>query len=292
MKLINQIFIIGIFISFSFAKAQEKPISEIKVAARYTTQGIELRFFPDRKNILDVGLQSGFILDRAEGNSKNFTEIARTKPFSEEEWLIALQRAKTEEEKIQIEMSQDFYITSKEKNGGNLDFTNGIEHLKQQKADEDFQFMVSILTAIKNADAAKGLGLSYVDTTIKLGKKYTYRVKLVENSPVYKIESVPATIQATKDESAYKNNVYIKTGDTQLGFVWEDSPYLSGVDVERKINGVYKKLNDAPIYTVRGKSYKGVKRNGFSEDSLVNYQKYTYRFYAQTIFGERVSLQK
>ncbi|MCF6168941.1 hypothetical protein [Lutibacter sp.] len=288
MKLINQIFIIGIFISFSFAKAQEKPISEIKVAARYTTQGIELRFFPDRKNILDVGLQSGFILERAEGNSKNFTEIARTKPFSEEEWLIALQRAKTEEEKIQIEMSQDFYITSKEKNGGNLDFTKGIENLKQQKADEDFQFMVSILTAIKNADAAKGLGLSYVDTTIKLGKKYTYRVKLVENSPVYKIESVPATIQATKDESAYKNNVYIKTGDTQLGFVWEDSPYLSGVDVERKINGVYKKLNDAPIYTVRGKSYKGVKRNGFSEDSLVNYQKYTYRFYAQTIFGERV----
>jgi len=288
MKLLNQILIIGIFINISFANAQEKPTSQIKVAARYTTQGVELRFFPDRKNILDVGLQYGFILERAKGNSKKFIEITRTKPFSEEEWAITMQRAKTEEEKIQLEMSQDFYISSKEKSGGNLDFTKGIANLKQQKSNEDFQFMVSILTALKNADAAKGLGLSYIDTTIQPGKKYTYRVKLVGNSPVYKIESVPVTIQATKDESAYKNKVYIKTGDTQLGFVWEDSPYLSGVDVERKINGVYKKLNDAPIYTVRGKNYKGVKRNGFSEDSLVNYQKYTYRFYAQTIFGERV----
>ena len=288
MKLLNQLLIIGIFINISFANAQEKPTSQIKVAARYTPQGVELRFFPDRKKMLDVGLQSGFILERAEGNSRKYIEITRTKPFSEEEWAITIQRAKTEEEKIQLEMSQDFYISSREKSGGNLDFTKGIANLKQQKADEDFQFMVSILTAIKNANAAKGLGLSYIDTTIQPGKKYTYRVKLVGNSPVYKIESIPVTIQTTKDEYTYKNKVYIKTGDTQLGFVWEDSPYLSGVDIERKINGVYKKLNDAPIYTVRGKNYKGVKRNGFSEDSLVNYQKYTYRFYAQTIFGERV----
>ncbi|AMC10783.1 hypothetical protein Lupro_05800 [Lutibacter profundi] len=288
MKLLNQILIIGIFINISFVKAQEKPISKIKVAARYTTQGVELRFFPDRKNILDLGLQSGFILERAEGNSKKFTEITRTKPFSEEEWAIAMQQAKTEEEKIQIEISQDFYISSKEKKGGNLDFTKGIANLKQQKADEDFQFMVSILTAIKNADAAKGLGLAYVDTNVLLGKKYTYKVKLVGNSSIYKIESVPVTLQTTNNKSAYKNKVYIKTGDTKLGFIWEDHPYLSGVDIERKINGKFKKLNDAPIYTVRGKNYKGVKRNGFSEDSLVNYQKYTYLFYAQTIFGERV----
>ena len=275
---------------FSFAKinAQEKPISEIKAAARYTTNGVELRFFPDRKKTLDLGLQGGFILERAEGNSQNFIEIARTKPYSEIEWQQAMQRAKTEEEKIQIEISQDLYIASKEKSGGAMDFTKGIADLKQQKADEDFQFMVSILTAIKNVDAAKGLGLSYIDTNVQQGKKYTYRVKLIESSSVYEIKSVPTSVETTIDGSAYENKVYIKTGDTQLGFVWEDHPNLSGVDVEREINGVYKKLNDAPIYTVRGKTYEGVKRNGYSEDSLVNYQKYTYRFYGQTIFGERI----
>jgi len=279
---------VSLFFGFAKINAQEKPISEIKAAARYTTNGVELRFFPDRKKTLDLGLQAGFSLERAEGNSKKFIEIAKIKPYSEEAWQQTMQRAKTEEEKIQIEISQDFYISSKEKNGGKLDFTKGIADLKQQKADEDFQFMVSILTTIKNADAAKGLGLAYIDTTVELGKTYTYRVKLIENSSVYEIKSIPVSVKTTINGSAYENKVYIKTGDTQLGFVWEDHPNLSGVDVEREINGVFKKLNDAPIYTVRGKTYDGVKRNGYSEDSLVNYQKYTYRFYAQTIFGERV----
>jgi hypothetical protein len=279
---------ISLFLSIIKINAQEKPISELKVAARYTTNGVELRFIPDRKKTLDLGLQSGFIVERADGTSSNFVEIARTKPYSEEEWAQILQRATNEEERIQIEISQDFYIASQEKNGGKLDFTAGIADLKQQKADEDFQFMVSILTAIKNADAAKGLGLSYIDNSVKNGKNYSYQIKIVANSEVYKIKPVPVTIQTTINSNQYENKVYIKTGDTQLGFVWEDHPNLSGVDIEREINGVFKKLNNAPIYTVRGKNYEGPKRNGYSEDSLINYQKYTYRFYAQTIFGERV----
>ena len=277
MKNITYILLILSFLlDISKINAQKKPISEIKAAARYTTNGVELRFFPDRKKTLDLGLRAGFILERAEGNSQNFTEIARTKPFSETEWQQAMQRATTEEEKIQLEISQDFFIASKEQNGGQFDFTEGIAELKRQKADEDFQFMVSILTAIKNAEAAKGLGLSFIDASVQIGKKYTYRVKLVENSSVYEIKSVTVSVQTNENSNAYKNKVYIKTGDTQLGFAWEDHPDLSGVDVEREINGVFKKLNDAPIYTVRGKTYEGVKHNGYSEDSLVNYQKYIY----------------
>jgi fibronectin type 3 domain-containing protein len=289
MKNTKYIFsILCTFLSIVLLYAQEKPVSELKAAARYTENGVELRFFPDRKKALDLGLQSGFIVERAEGTSLNFVEIARTKPFSEEQWAALMQRTTNEDEKIQIEISQDFYIASQEKSGGELDFTKGIADLKQQKADEDFQFMVSILTAIKNPEASKGLGLSYIDNSVQAGKSYSYRVKIVANSEVYEIKSIPVTVQTTINNNLYENKVYIKTGDTQLGFVWEDHPDLSGVDVEREINGVYKKLNDAPIYTVRGKTYEGVKRNGYSEDSLVNYQKYTYRFYAQTIFGERV----
>ena len=284
----NIISVIIAFLSVALIQAQEKPVSELKAAARYSTNGVALRFFPDRKKTLDLGLQSGFIVERAAGTSSNYIEVARTKPYSDEEWAQILQRARTEDEKIQIEISQDFYISSQEKNGGKLDFTAGIADLKQQKADEDFQFMVSILTAIKNPEAAKGLGLSYLDSSVEKGKNYSYRIKIVANSEVYEIKSVPVTIQTTIENNQYENKVYIKTGDTQLGFVWEDHPNLSGVDIERTINGTNKKLNDAPIYTVRGKTYEGTKRNGFSEDSLVNYQKYTYRFYGQTIFGERV----
>jgi len=289
MKQIKNIISLGIaFLSILMVQGQEKPTSQIKIAARYVDNSVELRFFPDRKKILDLGLQFGFILERTEGDGNNFKEITRTKPFTEEQWAVITRRAKDESEKIEIEISQDFYLASKEQSGGNLDFTEGIANLKQQKADEDFQFMVSILTAIKNADAARGLGLSYVDKDIQPNRTYKYSVKLVENSSVYQIESVSKTIRTVSNAEAYKNKVFVKTGDTQLGFVWEDHPNLSGIDIERIINGKPTKLNNAPIFTIRGKGYTGVKRNGFSEDSLVNYQKYTYSFYGRTIFGERV----
>jgi preprotein translocase subunit SecG len=41
--------VISVFLNIISTNAQEKPISEIKAAARYTTNGVELRFFPDRK---------------------------------------------------------------------------------------------------------------------------------------------------------------------------------------------------------------------------------------------------
>ena len=288
MKFFLSILTIVVFLNFTFVKAQNKPIGKIKTATRYKDNSVELRFFPDRKKILDYGLKSGFIIERSNGSSTNFVEIARTKPYTKEQWSELLQKTTDKEAQIQIEISQDFYLASLEKSGGNLDFTEGIANLKQQKANEDFKFMVSILTAIKNANASKGLGLTYTDTNVQAGKEYSYRVKLIENPPVYQIESVLTTVKTILNTDDYKNKVYIKTGDTKLGFVWKDHPKLSGVDVERTINGINTKLNKAPIYTIRGKGYKGVKRNGFSEDSLVNYKKYTYRFYAHTVFGERV----
>jgi hypothetical protein len=115
----NIVLVIIAFLSVNLIQAQEKPVSQLKAAARYTNNGVELRFFPDRKKTLDLGLQSGFIVERADGTSSNFVEIARTKPFSEEEWAVLLQRTTNEEEKNQLEISQDFYIAGQEKTEGN-----------------------------------------------------------------------------------------------------------------------------------------------------------------------------
>jgi hypothetical protein len=277
-----------VFFVFAFAKAQQQPTSSIKTAARYSNGSIELRFFPDRKRTLDIGLQSGFIIERANSKASNYVEIGRTKAFSIQQWQEVLDKAVTEEEKIQLEIAQDFTAASGDKNGGNLDLTEGIGAIRAQKGDEDFQFMVSVLTAIKNTNAAQGMGLSFIDNTVQRGVSYSYRVKLVGNVPVYTIDPVPVDIIAAAQENLYKNEVFTKTGDTELSFVWEDIPELSGVDVERTINGKSIQLNDAPIYALRGKGYKGPKRTAFNEDSLINYQKYTYRFYGRTIFGERL----
>jgi len=288
MKKYTFIILLGFLFSVSTGIAQEQPTSYIKTKGRFINNSVELRFFPDRKSALNLAFKSGFIIERATGASNNFIEIGRTQPFNEKQWLEAMDATDIQVEKDEIELAQDFYLDVLEDTGGTMDLSAGIAELKTQKGTEDFKLMISLLTAIKNSTAANGLGFSFIDTTIKTDTDYTYRVKLVAISPIYKTESVPFKITTTNDAGALKNKVYVKTGDTQLGFVWNDHPDLSGVDVERTIDGKSVKLNDAPIYTVRGNEYEGPKRTGFDEDSLTNYKKYTYRFYAQTLFGERV----
>ncbi|MFD2788685.1 hypothetical protein KCTC52924_00993 [Arenibacter antarcticus] len=289
MKKYTYLILLGLlFFVSAVVRAQEEPTSYIKTKGRFIDNSVELRFFPDRKSALNLAFKSGFIIERAIGSSNKFQEIGRTQPFNEQQWEVAMKATEIQLEKDEIELAQDFYLDILENSGGTMNLSAGIADLKKQKAMEDFKLMISLLTAVKNATAAKGLGFSFTDKDIKAGTEYTYRIKLVAVSPIYKTESIPFKITTTADENAFKNKVYVKTGDTQLGFVWDDHPDLSGVDVERIIDGKSVKLNEAPIYTLRGDEYDGPKRSGFSEENLVNYQKYTYHFYAQTLFGERV----
>ena len=282
------IYIGFLFLVSAFAKAQQQPTTVIKTKGRFINNSIELRFFPDRKSTMNLAFTSGFIIERATASASNFTEIGRTVPFTKLQWQEAIKNTNSQQEKDELELAEDFYLDVLENKGGSMNFTMGIADLKKQKAEEDFQLMVSLLTAIKNSTAAKGLGFSYIDNTVEKGINYTYRIKLAKSSPIYKIASVPFKIKAETNNTNLKNKVYVKTGDTELGFVWKDHSDLSGVDVERVINGKNVKLNTAPIYAIRGSNYTGSKRTGFSEDSLINYKKYTYHFYAQTLFGERV----
>lgn len=289
MKKYSLIICIGFLLLFSvFTNAQQEPTTVIKTKGRFINNSVELRFFPDRKSTMNLAFKAGFIIERAENNTNRFTEIGRAIPFTDLQWQEAANKTNDQEEKNELELAQDFYLDVLEDSGSFMSFNNGIEDIKNQKAAEDFQLMVSLLTAIKNPTAAKGLGFSYVDYTVKKGTDYTYRVKLATTSPIYKITSVPYQIKTVSSNSGVKNKVYVKTGDTKLGFVWKDHTDLSGVDVERTIDGKNVKLNDAPIYAIRGGNYDGPKRTGFSEENLINYQEYTYRFYAQTLFGERV----
>ena len=289
MKKYPSIIYIGfLFLVSAFAQAQEQPTTVLKTKGRFINNSVELRFFPDRKSTMNLAFTSGFIIERATGTASNFTEIGRTVPFTRLQWQEALKNATSQQEKDELELAEDFYLDVLENKGGAMNFTKGIANLKKQKAEEDFQLMVSLLTAIKNSTAAKGLGFSYIDNTVENGTNYTYRIQLAKSSPIYKTVAVPYKIKAIANNNGLKNEVFVKTGDTKLGFVWKDHTDLSGVDVERVINGKNVKLNTAPIYAIRGSNYNGPKRTGFSEDSLVNYQKYTYRFYAQTLFGERV----
>lgn len=293
MKIINKLSILFILLlSFAFAKGQnEKPTAELSLVTRYTSdKGLEIRLFPDRKKILELGFQKGFILERSINNSNEFKVIDTIKPFSNNQWEAAINSSENQEVKDAIEIAFDFFVGIKEDKGGYIDMNEGISALRQQKAKEDFQFLVFLLQAIREPLAAQALGLSYTDKSVVEGETYTYRYGLNGESEVYQIISKSHTVKINSKPSRYNREVFTNVGDSKLSFIWLEDELLSGVDIERALqdSDSFEKLNQSPIYSLRGRNSTDPKRGSFDDDSLVNYQKYRYRFFSYTPFGDRV----
>ena len=242
-------FALVLFFSYHLIAQDEQPISDIKNIGRYIEgQGIELRIFPDRKSTLEIGLINGFLIERSDVGANNFIVIDTIRAYSADEWESILNLNVDNQE---LELAKDFYDNIDNKTGGNFDFQEGISFLKNQKSVEDFEFMVFILTAIKDKNSAQALGLRYIDNTVTEGDTYNYRVGLVSKNNQYDINSVPFTIRAEVGSMQYDNKVYVVEGDQELSFVWIEIPELSGYFVERldEESGEYSQLNITP--TVR-----------------------------------------
>lgn len=278
---------------FQSATAQEDEFtSYIKTRGRFVEdKGIELRFFPDQRAVLNVGLESGFIVERALGESEDFTEIARLLPFTDEEWEAAINAAEAgSETQDYLDLAWNFLKAAIDPEGGSFNFDAGISSMRQQRSNEDFEYAVFVLSAIREAQVAEALALSYIDADVQGGETYTYRVKLIGTHPIYSVIPDPFTIEAVADDKEYKNEIYFYEGDGEINFAWEESEDLTGYFIERKSpeENDFTPLNDAPLYNLSDNVEDENMRGSFRDDSLTNYQLYNYRFYANNLYGERL----
>jgi uncharacterized protein len=282
----------------SAARSQQPTIgnnefnTSIKLTGRYNqVVGVEFRLFPQNKSVLNAGLKSGFIIERSVVGTDDFTEIAQIFPWTEDQWMEALSQEVEDSETYNIiELAMDFALEPSEPTAGAINFEEGIKGLKEQKSDEDFEYMIFLLTALREPVAAEGLALAFTDTDVNPGTAYTYRVGVVTPPPVYTIVPEPYTILVATEGIDYSHDVSYYEADEEISFVWEESDLLFGFDVERRNPGEseFVKINNAPIFTLSHKDSYEPQRNGFVDENLENYQLYSYRFYGHNVFGERI----
>lgn len=299
------IYISAMFLFANIGFAQEAdtttiPISYVNVVGRYTEgKGVEIRFFPDKKSVLEDGFKNGFSIERILFDSRvkrkqtdtlNYLEIVKVFPYKDSQWETSISNEKNLESRNELEIARDFLKNIDKKEGGAFNFEKGIAELKDQKSKEDFEYMIFALTALQNANVANALGLGYTDSTAIKGKSYFYRVRPLDTSSIYKIIPVDYFIVAENLKKGYDNPVYVKQGDTELFFAWIDIPELSGYFVERANPGeiTFTQLNKAPIRNLESSGYEGESRSGYNDKNLINYQIYTYRFFGYTLFGEKI----
>lgn len=294
---LKNIILFGFAIISFIANAQdeqsEKPSCSINVVARYIDNSVEMRFFPDKKQILNAGIKNGFIIERAditvipEGlddfNKLPFVKVGETLAYTEQQWLEI--KAKSDELiKKDLELSKDFYDSMDKNKGSVFNFEAGIKDMNEQKSKDDFEYLIVVMNAIKCKEAAFALGLGFVDKSVEVNKIYIYRIILNGESKTYDITNVPFTIE-TKPEIFKQRKIYVKPGDTSLSFMWDENDMVSGTIVERKNpkTGTWDLLTKAPEYNIN----EG-QRKGYFDEKLTNYVKYEYRFYGNNPFGERI----
>ncbi len=288
--------VIAFLAMYSSAYGQQDagdPTSNISVVAQYKAEdnSVELRFFADKKSVLENGMQYGYTIERAEINSiiskqedVKYQQIATVKPFTDAQWEEAKQ---TTDDKLkkQLEVAHSFYkegITTLKTTTSPID----LKTLIDKKNAEDFQFALLLMSAIQNPKIALALGLAYDDKTAKPNIKYVYKASLTNYKGPYAIVDVPYLITTNEQSEFAQRAIEVNVGDTELGFSWEENDMVSGVMVERKneVTGKYEALNDKPKYSLSENSL----RNGFGDSGLENYKLYQYRFYGFNGFGEKI----
>ncbi len=262
----------------------------IKIAGRYVEGvGIELRYFPEKRLVMETGFRHGFIVERSPADANNFVEIARLLPFDDDAWDAIMEGAEGEAFDL-LDLARGFLQAALTPSGGAFDFDAGISELRQQRGDEDFVHAIFMISAAREARVAEALALSFTDENITEGERYTYRVRTVNEPLIYNLIPEPITIEAAIDEDKYENEVFFYEGDTWINFVWEEDDKLSLYEVERRDPGTdaFVLLTDAPRLNLRGKEFDEFQRSTYRDEELENYRLYTYRFYGYNIFGERI----
>lgn len=262
----------------------------IATIGRYVSSGNEIRWMPDNKTILRLGFSHGYTVERREIDAQEFSKVAVVSAKPEDYWNMLILNELNSETKTNLEIAADFLFARDQFSPGAINLEQGIEDLRERKAQEDMIYLIFVLTAIKDAKVAEALGLRFFDANIQPGKTYQYKITLNAQSPVYEVAPGSIIIQSKAESTSYINEVFVFPGDRQLTFAWVSKPELQGFFVERAAEGetTYKVLNTTPFYASSGGETEGDINATFIDDSLNNYQWYYYRFYGINAFGEKI----
>jgi len=147
------------------------------------------------------------------------------------------------------------------------------------------RYGLALLAADMDVDASRALAWRYEDSEVEEGKRYFYRVQLLDTSivakPFYKSELASAPEWPTPVISS------VIEEEGNIGLFWSRQDYrevYTGFHIERSADGEqFERLTTSPIVYARSDDYAGEMIT--YRDSIDNYDPYYYRLIGITPFG-------
>lgn len=282
-------------IAHAQAEAEGDPLAaHIGVTARALGDSIILRWGPSNTALWLGANESGYVIERSVAGEKSFSQIGTLiKPWPRERWVKFLtpREASTTEDSA-IDYTQIAYSLLYDSTQAGVALQSGIEdekEISEKRASLDMSRSFALIAADRDAEAAEGLGLRFVDHSVQRGARYTYRVRLARQLAIYHADSGSITIENVPyDKALSRKTITPVEGDCTISLNWPASPKLGSYIVSRSEDGgkTFRQLNRYPLITIRQSALKSTDSESFLDSTIINYRHYIYRIAGTTSFAD------
>ena len=273
------------------------------IAARSSTNEIELRWVIGKPAVWQVANEQGYSIDRAEVSAivTNYDQLefrpvkgSPFKPWTEEKF-VAYFETHSEDEPGSFDVFLCGVMLGKlDQEDEDLsipDFGEDVNAMAEGKRTLENKFGFSMLMANQTADAARALGVRATDSDVQSGKEYVYRLTLAGKTGNYSVSPAYARIKAEPyDSDKYVTQIFEQEGDTEVIIKWEANSSFSSYNIDRKKSDAssYARITETPLLNSNPAGYTGPEYLGHKDAGLENYQTYMYRITANTAFADEV----
>ncbi len=284
----------------------EKLETKLNFAGQWQNNKVMLKWIPDNIELLRFGQQYGFKVERC-NYSSDLKESFDKYEYEELTQSPILPWSVTKLENY-LNANPDFIGTKDYENLSlAYELTIGADSIASSRfaADilsnkdafskavnsQNYNYIITILTAAFSNIAAEAIGLFCIDDSIKNGIKYIYKLSLIKNdsnidvSPSYVV--IENTINFTN-----KPSIKVKEGEKSISLLWDKANDYLAYNVYYSSNNKisFKKANSVPILNNNVQGYEGPQFSSFSKDSLVNFQEYHFIVKGLNFFGDEIEI--
>ncbi|MCB0713881.1 MAG: hypothetical protein KDD67_16255 [Ignavibacteriae bacterium] len=270
---------------------------QLGLIARGSPDSIILRFAPSKPGAWLIGNKVGYRIERADLRADSSVSPFRPlldsalKPWTAERWIAYSESHPDINDPNHVDyVGIAFTLLNQygEEGSERTDYSsNEMESISERKGELDMRFSIAMLAVDRNTDAADGLGLRFVDRTVKAGQTYVYRIYLADDPGIYLIDTGIVHVKAEHKKLSVQSDLIAEGGEKRILISWKADPQYSSYFVERSDNGEnFKRLNALPLVTLRPSQPTATDIELFQDSTVINYKPYIYRVYGTTAFAD------
>ena len=263
------------------AIAQNKTDKKVLAIALRTDTTVILRWAPTSPVDFETGKKNGYKVERADmnGNSPGLFVNLRgatnvITPFPQGVWdYLMAQLKETDSTKL---MYRHFAY--------NLILAPQSSSAAEAKIE---QYNYALMCADRDNIAALGLGLRFEDGDAVKGKRYMYRVTLMDGDKTTALHSDSVIVDGSIDKQNVRVNFEAEELERAILLRWSTGAGYTAYSVLRSDNGgsTYRRLNSAPMITLITGDTTPSNKEFYRDSGLANYKIYHYRVVGHNSFG-------